>query len=82
MKRRPLSGKSASYVSPSNGLNGLQVLPSVEAYPDTANAATFRILIRPLPYMFLPRTLKKSWKDINWLQQRHHRVVQNNKSNQ
>lgn len=48
--RTPLSGKSASYVSPNKGLNGLQCRPSDEEYPDTANAATFKILRRLFPY--------------------------------
>ena len=56
-KRTPLSGKPASYVSPNNGLKGLQILPSVEEYPDTANAATLRILIRLFPCKFLMEKL-------------------------
>lgn len=58
IKRMPLSGKSASYVSPNSGLNGLQLLSLVLAYPETANAATCSILKR------LPPCVKIPWIDV------------------
>lgn len=59
MKRKPLSGRKHSYVSPSTGLKGFPpALVNEHAYADTANAATYTYRNTQ---MMCTVTLKRIW---------------------